>query len=163
MAITFVQLLSGTALTLWPGSMQGDTILVTLPQVFSLLPGSAVVALLLKIVGDDLMHYVGPTPGFPTPVWLPAVLAIAGIVSLAAFSAVRGRPSTLAYWTLVFAAASCLLSPLVLLFFGYGSGPFPSLMSVLVLMGLIAALLPLIALAFLIAARHRRTIPNQPT
>lgn len=148
-AIIVFQLLSGTAVTLWPGSMQGYAPVFTLPVAFSLLPGSALVALLLNIILDQYghylqrIHYVGPTPGFPTAVWVPVVLAIGGVVLLAAFSVIKGRPSRLAYWTLVIAEVSCVLSPLALLFLGLGGA---------LALGLVPALIPLIALAFLIAA-----------
>jgi hypothetical protein len=133
--------------------------LFTVPLMFSLLPGTGLVFLLLKIMTDqqelylERIHYVGPTPDFPPPLWAPAVLAIGTIVLLAAFSAIKGHPSRFAYWTLVVAEVSCVLSPLALLFFGLGG---------VLALGLIPALVPLIALAFLIAARRTRPIPTKP-
>ena len=158
-AIALFQLLLGAALVLSPGSMKGYGPVLTLPVVFSLLPGSALVALPMKIIRDqywlylERIHYVGPTPDYFPVVWVPAVLAIGGIVALAAFSAVKGRPNRLAYSTLVIAEVSCVLSPLGLWFFGLGGA---------LVLGLIPALVPMVALAFLIAARHGRSTPTEP-
>jgi len=145
-AMILFQLLSGSAVILRPGSMEGYSAVFTVPVVFSLLPGSALVALLLQLINSLLIHGREAAPGlFPMAVWVPTVLAMGGFVLLSALSAVKGRPGWRAYWTLVIAELSCVLSPFIgLLFFGNGYA---------LSLGLLAALVPLAALTLLVAAR----------
>lgn len=144
-AVILFQLLLGTSVMLSPGSWRGYNPVLALPVVFALLPGSGGVALLLNVINDLLIHYVGPTPGFPNPVWVPAVLALEGIVLLAALSAVKGRASRPAYWALLIAELTCIVSPLGPLFSWSG---FPLAL-------LIPVVVPLLALALLVAGGHR--------
>jgi hypothetical protein len=116
-AIVFVQVLAGLAVTVRPGSVEGYAPLFTLPVAFSLLPGSYALAFILGTIGDryesylELVHYRGPTPGFPWGIWIASTVAVAALVLWAAYLGIRGSRTRVVYVGLLAAETTCVLSP----------------------------------------------------
>src|SRR6267143_899991 len=151
-AIVFVQILAGLAVTVRPGSVEGYAPLFTLPVAFSLLPGSYALAFILGTIGDryesylELVHYRGPTPGFPWGIWMASTVAVAALVLLAAYLGIRGSRARVVYVALFVAETTCVLSPLFsLLYLRYGYAFFVTLVLVIPV--------PLSALILLFRAR----------
>jgi hypothetical protein len=137
-ALVCVQVLAGLGLTIRPGSVQGYAPLFTLPVAFSLLPGSYALAFILGTIGDryesylGLVHYRGPTPGFPWGIWMASTVAVAALVLWAAYLGIRGSRARVVYVGLLVAETTCVLSPVFsLLYLRYGYAFFVS--SVLVI------------------------------
>jgi hypothetical protein len=148
-AIVFVQVLAGLAVTVRPGSVEGYAPLFTLPVAFSLLPGSYALAFILGTIDDrygsylELVHYRGPTPGFPWGIWIASTVAVAALVLWGAYLGIRGSRSRVVYVGLFVAETVCVLSPVFsMLHLRYGYASF--VMSVLVILAPFSALILLL-------------------